>query len=305
VTEGKPFQVIDTSSWRVDDTEAIGEEEKIWLLSPEGTRWLFKPVVRHEGWQQGEDWAERVACEVARLMDVPAAEIELATRGGRPGCLSRSVIPAGWEMQHGAVMLSGLVDGYQSRVKYRTGHNLANIEAALRRCGPPSMAMLSDSFDGFAAFVGFLLFDALIANCDRHDENWSVLRDPLSDEPPALAPSYDHANSLGFNLQDTARTRWLKGRKIAEWAEKGRATRFERTADTPAPTLVALARDAIDRTSDGVRTYWRDRVGSLTEDDFRAILDAVPNLSDPGRTFALQLLQVNIRRVLDGCWQRT
>ncbi|MHB1163969.1 MAG: hypothetical protein ACYC3K_01885 [Candidatus Nanopelagicales bacterium] len=51
------------------------------------------------------------------------------------------------------------------------------------------------------SFAGCLAFDALIGNTDRHHENWAVIR-----TSGLLAPAYDHAASLGFDVPERRRT---------------------------------------------------------------------------------------------------
>ena len=57
--------------------------------------------------RQGEDWAEKIAAELAQLIGLPAAVVEIAVRDSAPGCLSRDLKPgAGWEVHTGAVLIS-------------------------------------------------------------------------------------------------------------------------------------------------------------------------------------------------------
>ena len=57
--------------------------------------------------------------------------------------------------------------------------------------------------DGFDMFVGYLMLDALIGNTDRHHENWGIMTG--RGRPQVLAPTYDHASSLGRELSDQKR----------------------------------------------------------------------------------------------------
>ena len=85
------FEVLDVSAWEVIRGEPAGDDDdKVWLVDPRAerddyqlSRWLFKPVTRHDGWEQGEDWSEFVAARLAEVLDVPAAVVRLATRRGR------------------------------------------------------------------------------------------------------------------------------------------------------------------------------------------------------------------------------
>lgn len=62
------------------DTEQLGSKPKFWVTL-DGDRWLFKEARPNTG----EDWAEKVAAELARSVVVIAAEVELAQFSGRRG----------------------------------------------------------------------------------------------------------------------------------------------------------------------------------------------------------------------------
>jgi hypothetical protein len=224
------FTQMDVSSWRVRYEEPAGGDEKEWLTDPDGQNWLFKPVTEHrrEGFVQGENWSEKVSAEVAALLGVPCARVELAVRSGRLGSISLDLKPAAWQLQPGSVLLAQTPD-YIPGDKQRRGHSLVNIEHALEGFGPPPGATVPDSFTAFDVFAGFLVLDAWIANRDRHDENWAVLLPPPPDDATAgmLGGSYDHATSLGFNLQDADRERRLRDGTVRAWAMRGDAYRFE------------------------------------------------------------------------------
>ena len=51
-------------------------------------------------------------------------------------------------------------------------------------------------------FAGYLMLDALIGNTDRHHENWAIIQ---AGRQYCLAPTFDHASCLGFNLSDAER----------------------------------------------------------------------------------------------------
>jgi hypothetical protein len=117
------FPVIDISGWDVVAPEVLGRNPKFWVREPGGDSdrqwdWLFKPVVvpPSTGFRQGEDWAEKIVCELGRLIGVPCAEVELAVHGDEFGCISRNVVPAGWSRVLGSVLLGTVIDGYRGTV---------------------------------------------------------------------------------------------------------------------------------------------------------------------------------------------
>ena len=115
-----------------------------------------------------------------------------------------------------------------------------------------------------------------------------------------LAPSYDHATSLGFNLTDGRRTQTLEAGGVAAWVHKGLAGRLEASPRGTRPTLVEAALDALSRVADPVSDYWIGQVDALSDAQVRQVVDLVPELSDPERTFAVAVIAANLRRVLDG-----
>lgn len=75
--------------------------------------------------------------------------------------------------------------------------------------------------------VGWLpRLDALIGNTDRHQENWGVIEAGRR----RLSPTFDHASSLGFLLDDSARVERLttadRDRDVSAYAERARS-KFE------------------------------------------------------------------------------
>lgn len=296
----EPFDVRDVSGWARVGAETRGGGEHDWRRDPgTGARWLFKPVTVKDGRVYGDDWAEKVAAEIATLLRVPCARVELAVSDGRRGVISLDLRRSGWDMYGGADLLGGLVPGYQPKVAGRSGHNLDNVELLLARREPPPECDLPEFLGAFGVFAGYLALDAVIANQDRHEDNWSILRPPGA-APDALAGSYDHGSSLGFNIADDDRDRRLREGTVEQWAARGRVTRFERVPGEPRQTLTAFARDALRRAGSQAHEFWLDAVSALSAADVHRVVAQVPTMSPPARTFVEQLVTINGRRLLDG-----
>lgn len=290
-----PFPVLDADDWPLDSTESSGGDEKQWVEGNDGSLWLFKPRTEQASWFQGEDWAEKITSELAVLLGVPAAQVELAVRGGRRGSLSLRLRPGGWELQHGALLLGELLPGYEPRSKARSGHNLANIERVLADVRPPAVLPQMSAFEVFA---GYLVLDALVANHDRHEENWAVLRPLPGGGEVTLAGSYDHGSALAFNLTDAKRTLGLDRDGVPTFCGRAMAHRFDRHSDGQL-TLVELAHRAWTLCSTSARSHWLTSVEAVTETALASAVDRIPELSDPVRKFTHVLLTTNRRRLLD------
>ena len=165
----------------------------------------------------------------------------------------------------------------------------------------PSGASTGSPPDRFRVFAGYLVLDALIANRDRHEQNWAVLLPP-GELQAALAPSYDHATSLGFNFRDSKRQAHLAmgSGQIEEWVRRGTAHRFEARPDGEHHTLVDLARQALGLAAEQASSLWLGKVAALTKDDVQAVVDRTPDMSDLARTFAVAVVDLNRGRLLDG-----
>lgn len=298
-----PFPVLEVSTWRVTEDEPSGADEKFWLEDP-GTsrRCLFKPVTVKNGHVHGEDWGEKAGAELARLLGVARADVDLARRGGGQGTVSWDLKPPGYDMHNGAVLLGGSVSGYvpgSEKPRGRPGHGLTQIAEVLAGALPPPGSALPPGFGAFDAFAGMLVLDAWIANRDRHDENWSVLDPHDTSWPTRLCGAYDQAGCLGFNISDEKRTDLLPTERLAAWAQKGTAWRFEHVG-TP-DTLVGLACKGLAMARPSARDHWLDALSSVSDAAVDEVLRRIPVLSGPARTFAFELLKINKGRLLHDC----
>jgi hypothetical protein len=150
-------------------------------------------------------------------------------------------------------------------------------------------------------FAGFLVLDAWAANQDRHDQNWAVLRATDKSTPMRLAPSYDHASSLGFNLRDQDRAEWLdKG--ISAFARRARAGRFEHDPAVPKsrrPTLIDVAMEMLEAAGPRAEELWMGQLRRIDRLAVESVVARIPDLSGVTATFVLEMLDLNRGRLLD------
>lgn len=286
------LSIVDVSGWVVDLLEPGGSDANVWLIDPDTQgRALFKPVVAKLGRRQGEDWAEKAVERLAALIGVPTARIRMARRRDRPGLLSYD-LANGCELHTGAVLIGEIDTRLVPRSRERLGHNLGNIHQVLSRL--PATDIGTDGLTAFDQFCGYLLLDALVANRDRHEENWGVLRDPAGQL--TLAPSFDHGNSLAFNVNDEYRRRQLdRDPTLLLWSRRGCADRFEAGREV---TLVDFVHEAFTLATRGCSDVWLGRLGEISPDEWAGAIEPIPEMSEVCRTFCLQLLSTNQRRLL-------
>ena len=99
-------------SWLLD-VEQMGSKNKRWVKLPNDSQpWLFKFSRESAGTITGEHWAEKLAAEVAALLGVSHARVELARLGGQWGALCRkfdALASDDTELVHGNDLLAGQV----------------------------------------------------------------------------------------------------------------------------------------------------------------------------------------------------
>jgi len=311
------FEIVDVSSWPITIGEVLGASEKLWLREPGREnkpefRWLYKPVTEHEnGTLQGGDWAEKLASEIAAILEIPAAEIQMAEREGVRGTLSKNVRPTDqWDLYEGGLWLDADNDAPYSISAARAsrrhngasdGHRLEVLAPALRDLGAPPQARGEFAqMDGFGVFCSYLVLDALLANRDRHEQNWSVLRPATSGGTPLLAAAYDHEGSLGFNLTDDQRSEMLaRANGIERWANRGTAWRLQ-WLDEETPTLVEAAVRAVAMCGPEIGRQLYGLLDRLEWEVVEQLVSSIPRMSDVTRTFCLELILINSERLRHG-----
>jgi hypothetical protein len=272
--------VVDLTGWRPAEEEALGARDKDWMTVADGdgvSSWLFKRP-RRTGLPElrADLWAEVIAFGIATAVGVPAAEARFAVSEGQRGVISRRIEG---DLAHGNELLSALNPEYPTAGVGRVpGYDLDAIEDVLRL-----YAGSEEGMTAFESFAGYLAFDALISNTDRHHENWAVIR-----TSGRLAPTYDHGASLGFNVPERRRA------DPSAAAARARARHFPEFG-----SLAELAHSALMRLPQVKRDLWLWRMSSLTSDQLREVIDEVPSswMSESARTFVFGLVQANQRRL--------
>ena len=127
------FQIVEIPQDAPHASEQMGTKPKFWYLK-DGTDFLFK-----EGRPgTGEDWAEKVAEQLAAFLGMPHAEYELAVFEGRRGTISRSFLPKGASFIPGNELLGLFEESYETgRVYYRLSQH--TLEKGLRGCAKGSI----------------------------------------------------------------------------------------------------------------------------------------------------------------------
>lgn len=268
--------------------------------------WLFKKA--REG--TGDDWAEKIAAELAQLLGLPCARIELGSSGQDRGTISQKFHPAGTSLTHGNELLSEIIHDYprpgdeakkQRQVKYHTVEAIFQVFDKFDVGPPPEWAEASRTLSAADMFTGYLMFDSWIGNTDRHHENWASVR--LADGRRVLAPTYDHAASMGALLLAKERKARLvtKDRNYGVDAYARRAlSALHGTQEESKPmlTIDAFQRAAFARPD--AAQFWLEKLAVVSDQTIVEVLSRMPEnrMSADDKLFAKNLLTVNKSRLL-------
>jgi hypothetical protein len=224
---------------------------------------------------------------VADELGLPAARVELAVRRDdgtvTRGVISKKVLSDDESLIHGNELLAEIgISG--ASAKDRSGYTLEAVQRVLADVAPPVQGDVLSAWDWW---VGYTVLDALVGNTDRHQENWAV----IGDGKRRLAPTFDHASSLGFLLDDVDRLDRLstsdESRTVAAYVGRARS----KLEGGPHPCAVAAS--SLEMCSQVARERWIERIRALMS--IEDVVGQIPphRASDPARAFASELYVAN------------
>ena len=282
------------------ETEKMGSKEKFWFRDPDAHEcdWLFKFPTENTG----QHWAEKVAYEIAHRMRILAPRVELAQCHVKDGKLSRGSatrqFSSEYELYHGNQILAGMDEAYDPDRRFgQSMHTVLRIFDSMR-------VFKEDDFAQHCRekLAEYLVFDAVIGNVDRHHENWGILRKrDKGGWRGRLAPTFDHASSLGRELRDTggskSRQRYLNEMGIERYAGRAHGAVFIGESSRRGPSPLELVRWCVKQSDYQVlfRKALR-KADNLTIESVEEVVSKIPGswMTDLSREFVLRLVNYNL-----------
>jgi hypothetical protein len=308
--------VIDFNVWPLDKVsskdrvETRGKKKKFWVTVSDGAEkdrglWLFK-VGRQ---LTLENATEVLAAYLAKQIGIPCPIYRLATFKEEQGVASKLIGDehAGLTLGNELLHQSNSGDYDKDKVWGNADHKISAIKATFdqHRVRSPDYQLLpnGDCMDGFDFFLGYLLFDAWIANQDRHHENWAVRR--TTGAELELAPTFDHAAALASSLRDDRRIDRLstkdKGHSVEAFAARAKSAIYpDLRGESVKPLGTFEAFDLASSTRLSARQFWKTRLEAVSLDKIKNDFELCPEhlVSKIAISFILEILKLNRERLL-------
>ena len=314
----------------LESNEFRGSRTKFWVRVPEQSNsWLLK-FPRPD---TGEHWAEKIAYEIGTLVGINCARVELARCEGQlvelgqtsaqggghwqtyqnqlvtvcesflpSGQIEDDSVNVGIHLFHGYEILEMFIEGYDiNQQRPQREHSVKNIVSSLTELmGARSLDPMPFWDMELKALASYVLLDGLIGNTDRHHENWMVAHFIVDQADQAdvrfeVTPSFDHASSLGRELNDEQRLRVLRVRDpyaaMLNYLYRGRGGVYvahnRRRALPPLRLAKLLCRWAPEFTRETC-----ERIAEVSESQIWDIIDKVPPdfMSDIAKEFAHKVI---------------
>ncbi len=185
--------------------------------------------------------------------------------------------------------------GMKSKRFRQSDHTFGRIVKAFYDLFPEGVARK----EALTALAGYFTLDAIICNVDRHHENWAVLRS-IPPAPPSLsiAPTFDHASSLGRELRDGKRRTLIESKQVGQYVLRGSGGIYWKETDSKGENPLRLCL----RAAKVHRTYfqpWIERVKELTEAELELLVSKVPEdwMSEIAKKFAVAMMSFTTKEL--------
>ncbi len=161
---------LDIREWNVQPWfNTGGTRDKKYLQSPDGDFYYFKTSLsKPRKDYKFEFWSEVIASQIGNFYGFNVLTYDVAYDGLRVGCISKSMFtPEEEELEEGGKLLQAFDNTFDPKNKeLRNLYSFQLIESTFKFFGFE---------DSFKHIIEIIVFDSLLGNSDRHQENWAFI----------------------------------------------------------------------------------------------------------------------------------
>lgn len=276
--------------------EQLGTKEKFWY---DNSRFLFK--IGRENTL--ENCSEKIAYEIAKIIGLPCAEYELGSYGSKQGIVSKNFLIKDNENYHlilGNEILARIIKNYPKDKRFKAREYKLNL--VLEIFSKINVLSLIQGKTPLFVFLGYLIFDCLIGNQDRHHENWGF----IVNGDIILAPTFDHASGIASKVSEEEAKRRLtakdKNQNTEHYCNKATTPFYDEEGKIL--KTIEVVQKSINFSSEAKKSclYWIDKIARVENSQYRKILDKMPPkfiLRENQKKFILEMLKINTQRLKD------
>jgi len=298
------YKCIDVSDWHKLNEPTKGSRNKQWVLKPlqhphgheDVEIFLFKESSKR---YPAEFWAEIIAAEVGKIVGVPTPEVHCARMDGKYAALIKFFLKIPWDETENQYQ--------QVEVLSEGGDLIMKIDPAFdRKKGENHNLFLAEQIFKdkqphlFDQFLKILIFDTIIGNTDRHQDNWGFIQNTKTGEV-RLAPAFDNSTSLGSELVEEKLLGYLAQDEVQlrKYISKGKA-HIRWSAD--GTDLIRLNHFELLRNIAQQKTYIVDYINKMVrfcDADIEAVLEGLARLKIETPQYQLSTVRRNmIQRII-------
>lgn len=294
----RPSALVDVSDWQPYEefgVYPVGARDKSLLTSPEKStneflvpahRYLFKKSFNR---YPDQFWAEIVAYRIGVLVGANVPPAYSAVSDGEPGALIEWFLHGSARYVAGGDWMQRFIPSYER--KKGGQHNFETIAKVARTL--TRTRFIRSYREWHSHWLRVFLFDALIGNTDRHQDNWGIVwrfeRDIFRDignfmrRRPAIratfSPIFDNGTSLGHEHLKQNFNRFNDRNYLARYIQKGTHHAKWKLSDDRRTGHAALVNKYVTRYPN-TRNIAHDML-SFTESDVEGILNELVTFESP------------------------
>ena len=285
---GPPMK--DFSFWKEYDgaSEGSGRSEKIWLQNPDtGQIGLFK---FKKDIDTTDNISECIAYDLACILGIPCAKFEVGMYEGREGSMSYNILKKPDQI---------LVEGIHFIMLMYPKYN-PELFIDTMTSNRYSIEMIKKAIERFVPIddlLKMLMFDYLIGNSDRHQNNWAIL---IENGKMQWSPLYDNSSSLCAYISEKNIPNYM-GKDKNRWNSlidtKSKSLIRCREIDEKRPTHLEVLKYLKENYFDDTYVFAKNIVSLLTEENIYRILDlySEDGLSEKKKMLILKFLLDKIK----------
>lgn len=214
------YSIIDITSWDYENITVSGSKEKRWYRSKSNNKLaLFKLPISltsestgRVSDSTGEPWSEKICSELGELLGfsthcVDIASLTVSDEDIDYYGLNKDNIKAG-DQVIGALCWSflnekneSLIEGADMIMDFDETYNRDELKGEVEIYNFDLLYRLFTANNILDELFKMIVFDTLIGNTDRHQDNFGVIRNE-KDGRKVFSPLYDNSSSLGRELTE-------------------------------------------------------------------------------------------------------